>query len=322
MIIPIRTLGDPVLKTPAKPVEDFDDALRRLAQDMFETMYDAPGVGLAGPQVGISLRLFVFDDGETGPDVHGEPRAVGGGGRGRWRRRAACRSPVRSTRRAAPRGSPAGARTSHGEPVEIDGRGAPGADLPARDRPPGRNAVHRPARRGGPRGRAGRAPPDRARARRAARATPRRRGVSGDARARSVRVVFLGNDAWSVPTLERSPAATTSTWSWWSRTRPARGARVRAHADTGRGRRSRSGAARSTRSETTRDDAGSWTARVHSRPTSSVVVAYGELLCRRRAGAPALGSVNLHFSLLPAMARGESGAARDPRRATPSRASP
>lgn len=67
MIIPIRTLGDPVLKASTKPVDAFDRALRRLAEDMFETMYDAPGVGLAGPQVGLSFSLFVFDDGTTGP---------------------------------------------------------------------------------------------------------------------------------------------------------------------------------------------------------------------------------------------------------------
>jgi len=73
VIIPIRILGDPVLKTPAKPVEDFDDGLRRLARDMVETMYDAPGVGLAGPQVGISLSLFVFDDGVTGPTFMANP---------------------------------------------------------------------------------------------------------------------------------------------------------------------------------------------------------------------------------------------------------
>ncbi len=67
MILPIRILGDPVLKTPAKPVTTFDRKLRSLAEEMVETMYDAPGVGLAGPQVGLSMRLFVFDDGETGP---------------------------------------------------------------------------------------------------------------------------------------------------------------------------------------------------------------------------------------------------------------
>ena len=60
-VIPIRTFGDPVLREPARPVESFDDALRRLADDMVETMHDAPGVGLAAPQVGRPLRLMVFD---------------------------------------------------------------------------------------------------------------------------------------------------------------------------------------------------------------------------------------------------------------------
>ena len=63
-IIPIRTLGDPVLKIPARDVEAFDETLARLAEDMFETMYDAPGVGLAAPQVGLSLRFFVYDSGQ------------------------------------------------------------------------------------------------------------------------------------------------------------------------------------------------------------------------------------------------------------------
>jgi peptide deformylase len=62
-ILPIRQLGDPVLREKARPVETFDDHLTRLARDMLETMYDAPGVGLAAPQIGISLRLIVFDEG-------------------------------------------------------------------------------------------------------------------------------------------------------------------------------------------------------------------------------------------------------------------
>jgi peptide deformylase len=69
VILPIRTLGDPVLRAPARPVEAIDRALRALADDMLETMYDAEGVGLAGPQVGVSLRIFVFDDGGSGPRV-------------------------------------------------------------------------------------------------------------------------------------------------------------------------------------------------------------------------------------------------------------
>jgi peptide deformylase len=73
VILPIRILGDPVLKTPSKPVTEFDRKLRTLTEDMIETMYAAPGVGLAGPQVGLSIRLFVFDDGETGPLVMANP---------------------------------------------------------------------------------------------------------------------------------------------------------------------------------------------------------------------------------------------------------
>ena len=76
MIVPIRTLGDPVLREHAKPVTDFDRKLHRLADDMFETMYAAPGVGLAGPQVGISLRLFVFDDGQSGPTFVANPELL------------------------------------------------------------------------------------------------------------------------------------------------------------------------------------------------------------------------------------------------------
>ncbi len=63
-VLPIRMLGDPVLREKARDVERFDDGLRRLVDDMFETMYAAPGVGLAAPQVGISSRFFVYDDGD------------------------------------------------------------------------------------------------------------------------------------------------------------------------------------------------------------------------------------------------------------------
>ena len=73
MVLSIRTLGDPVLREPAQPVERFDASLRALAEDMLETMYAAPGVGLAGPQVGVSLRIFTYDDGATGPSVMVNP---------------------------------------------------------------------------------------------------------------------------------------------------------------------------------------------------------------------------------------------------------
>jgi peptide deformylase len=52
---------EPVLLSPGRPVTEFDDDLKKLVDDMFETMYAAPGVGLAAPQVGVSKRLFVMD---------------------------------------------------------------------------------------------------------------------------------------------------------------------------------------------------------------------------------------------------------------------
>lgn len=61
MMREIRKYGDPVLAKTAEPVTEFDDNLKRLVNDMFETMYAAPGVGLAAPQVGVSKRLFVMD---------------------------------------------------------------------------------------------------------------------------------------------------------------------------------------------------------------------------------------------------------------------
>jgi peptide deformylase len=63
-IFPIRTFPDPVLRTPAAPVAEIDGDVRRLVDDMLETMYEAPGVGLAAPQIGVSLRVIVFDIGE------------------------------------------------------------------------------------------------------------------------------------------------------------------------------------------------------------------------------------------------------------------
>jgi peptide deformylase len=59
-IQPIRLLGDPVLRTPAAVVTDFDKELRTLVRDLAETMTDAPGAGLAAPQIGVSLRVFTY----------------------------------------------------------------------------------------------------------------------------------------------------------------------------------------------------------------------------------------------------------------------
>jgi len=61
MIRPIRLYPDPVLRVRCPEVEIFDDELRRLADDMVETMHDAPGIGLAAPQVGVESRVAVVD---------------------------------------------------------------------------------------------------------------------------------------------------------------------------------------------------------------------------------------------------------------------
>jgi peptide deformylase len=60
-IHPIRKWGDPVLHAPSHAVHDIDDAVRRLVDDMVDTMYAAPGIGLAAPQIGVPLRVIVVD---------------------------------------------------------------------------------------------------------------------------------------------------------------------------------------------------------------------------------------------------------------------
>ncbi|MFT4011453.1 MAG: peptide deformylase [Nocardioidaceae bacterium] len=66
-IQPIRLFGDPVLRTPAVEVVDFDAELRKLVQDLTDTMLDAPGAGLAAPQIGVGLRVFTYNvDGVVG----------------------------------------------------------------------------------------------------------------------------------------------------------------------------------------------------------------------------------------------------------------
>jgi peptide deformylase len=66
-IQPIRLFGDPVLRQKAQPVVDFDKELRRLVEDLTDTMLDAPGAGLAAPQIGVGLRVFTwYVDGEVG----------------------------------------------------------------------------------------------------------------------------------------------------------------------------------------------------------------------------------------------------------------
>ena len=87
----IRIFGDPVLKQRAAEVTDIDGKLARLVDDMVETMYAAPGIGLAAPQVGVQKRLFVYDLGDgAGPQAIVNPTVSEH--RGEWEYEEGCLS--------------------------------------------------------------------------------------------------------------------------------------------------------------------------------------------------------------------------------------
>lgn len=75
----IRVVGDPVLRTAAAEITNIDGRLVKLANDMLQTMYEAPGLGLAAPQIGVGKRLFVYDldvEGHGDPQVLVNPRII------------------------------------------------------------------------------------------------------------------------------------------------------------------------------------------------------------------------------------------------------
>jgi len=120
----IRTWPDEVLRRKAAPVDVFDDELRALVEDMLETMYDAPGIGLAAPQVGVSKRVIVIDaSSKTDPDqvvVLVNPEIVEAEGEVECDE--GCLSvpdytaTVKRSRRVAVRG-----HDPHGRPVQVEG---------------------------------------------------------------------------------------------------------------------------------------------------------------------------------------------------------
>ncbi len=87
-LLKILKYPDPILKRPSLPVKENLKDLKRLVEDMFETMYEAPGVGLAAPQVGKNIRLFVVDvsshQESFGPMVFINPEILGGEGQITW----------------------------------------------------------------------------------------------------------------------------------------------------------------------------------------------------------------------------------------------
>ncbi len=74
--LPIRTFGDPVLNQVTTDIENIDGKVAALAESMIETMYKAPGVGLAANQIGVQKRLFVYDKGDGIPVVVVNPRII------------------------------------------------------------------------------------------------------------------------------------------------------------------------------------------------------------------------------------------------------
>ena len=118
-IFPIRVYPDPVLRIEAVPVEVFDDDLRRLADDLLETMYDAPGVGLAAPQIGIARRIFVADVGE-GPLILVNPEIIETSGK--WEFEEGCLSiPEHWWEFERPSFARAAGRDLDGNPLEYSG---------------------------------------------------------------------------------------------------------------------------------------------------------------------------------------------------------
>ena len=97
-IIPIRKLPDPVLREQAQEITEINEELQRLIDDMAETMYAAPGLGLAATQVGVLQRLIVLDVAhrEGAPGTQGNPQSVHHRGEGEsWPgKRGACRWPI------------------------------------------------------------------------------------------------------------------------------------------------------------------------------------------------------------------------------------
>ncbi len=139
----IRVIGDPVLRERAHEVTEFDRSLRKFAKRMVRTMHDAPGVGLAAPQVGVLQRLLVYD-------VDDDPRVLVNPVLDEYsdeteEAEEGCLSvpgvtmPVERPVSVRVRGA-----DEYGEPVDFRAEGFDGASDPARERPPRRRAHRRP----------------------------------------------------------------------------------------------------------------------------------------------------------------------------------
>ncbi|MGI9578413.1 MAG: peptide deformylase [Microthrixaceae bacterium] len=116
----IRIAGDPVLRARSEEVTDIDGELVELTRTMFQTMYDAPGIGLAAPQVGIAQRFFVYDLGDDdGQQVLLNPEITGGDGE--WEFAEGCLSiPGQHFDVVRPKQIGVSGLDLHGNPVEFE----------------------------------------------------------------------------------------------------------------------------------------------------------------------------------------------------------
>jgi peptide deformylase len=121
-VVPVRLFGDPVLRTRAAEVVDFDRELRRLVTDLVDTMHAQGGVGIAAPQIGVGVRVFAFDVHEKSGhlvnpvfDVVGEDEQIATEG---CLSIPALRADCRRAMRVVARGF-----DMHGEPITLDGDG-------------------------------------------------------------------------------------------------------------------------------------------------------------------------------------------------------
>ena len=285
-IRPIVKYGDAVLHAPARPVERIDDGIRALFDDMVQTMYAAPGIGLAAPQIGVPLRVIVIDlsvgedpkqlirlvnpeiverEGEQKheegclsiPGYAGSPRAPGPGRRARARPR--------------------------GQRARVRGDRAARARLLPRDRPHRRPAVRGPAV-------AAQARPDEAQAAQAA--------CGRGGRSSAVRVVFLASGAFAIPSLEALVGAghevAAARHPARPRERPGPGARAAEGQARGRApRHRRCCSSRACARPRRRRRCASCA------PELQVVVAFGQILPRAVIDIAPRGTVNVHASLLP-----------------------
>ena len=172
-VLSMRRYGDPILRLLAAPVAAVTPEIKTLIADMAETMWHQVGIGLAAPQIGVSLRIFVMDDGKRGARAIVNPVVTERGGVVKEEEGCLSLPGIFAERRAQQVAAHRGAR--RGRPADqLRGAGIAGEDHPARARPPRRRALHRSAaaRHPGPdqeenpegRARARGAPPPRLRA--------------------------------------------------------------------------------------------------------------------------------------------------------------